>query len=115
MGTPSAAQRSSRRSLGGGEAETGCDSPACHRQHAQGGKEEAVEHHVLHAHLVQRQPAPIEARAPEAAGQRAGAVTEKARRGEIVAGFSISIYCRTRAGRGVSLRKNGRIGENSYG
>jgi hypothetical protein len=32
-----------------------------------------------------------------------------------VAGFSISIYCRTRAGRGVSLRKNGRIGENSYG
>ena len=48
-----------------------------HRHHAHAGKEEAVEHHVLHAHLVQGQAAKIEARAPQASGQRTSPVTKK--------------------------------------
>jgi hypothetical protein len=48
-----------------------------HGQHAQGGKEKTVEHHVLDAHLVERETAEVEACAPEAAGDEAGAVAEK--------------------------------------
>ena len=47
-----------------------------HREHAQAGKEEAVEHHVLHGHLVEREPAKVETRAPKAAGQGACAVAQ---------------------------------------
>src|SRR5450631_1010824 len=48
-----------------------------HRQHAQRRKHKAVEHHPLHAHLIQRQPAEVESRAPKATGQRAGPVAQK--------------------------------------
>ena len=34
------------------------------RQHAQARKQKAVEHHILHAHLVEREPAEIKARTP---------------------------------------------------
>ena len=52
-----------------------------HGQHAQGGKEKTVEHHVLDAHLVERETAEVEACAPEAAGDEAGAITEKGEAG----------------------------------
>jgi len=48
-----------------------------HRQHAKRGKEEAIKYHVLDAHLVQRQPAEIEACAPQAPSRAAGAVAQK--------------------------------------
>ncbi len=48
-----------------------------HRRHAQAGKQKAVEHHVLHVHLVEREPAPVEPRAPQGSGQRARAVAQK--------------------------------------
>src|SRR5271166_837257 len=47
------------------------------RQHAQAREEKAIEHHVLHAHLVHGEPAPVEAGTPQATGKRTSAVTEK--------------------------------------
>ena len=57
-----------------GEAHTANER---HRQYAQAGKENAIEHHVLDAHLVEREAAEVEARAPQATGHKAGAVAEK--------------------------------------
>ena len=48
-----------------------------YRNHAEACKKEAVEHHVLHAHFIERQPAEVEASAPEAPGQRAGAIAQE--------------------------------------
>ncbi len=47
------------------------------RQHGQRGKQKAAEHHILHAHLVQRQPAHVEAHAPETRSKRACAVAQQ--------------------------------------
>jgi len=51
--------------FGGGEPEAAAMDEG-HGQHAQGSKEKAVEHHVLDAHLVEREAAEVEARAPQA-------------------------------------------------
>jgi hypothetical protein len=47
-----------------------------HGQQAGAGKQKAVEHHVLHAHLVHGNTAEEEAGAPQAACQCARAVSE---------------------------------------
>jgi hypothetical protein len=60
--------------LAGGQARAAAEH---HGRHAQAGKEKTVEHHVLHVHLVEREPAPVEACAPEGSGQRACAVAQK--------------------------------------
>ncbi len=76
MGTPRAVQKKQQAQFAAGEvkaAAIGHDD----RQYSQGGKEETVKHHVLDAHLVERQPAPVEACTPEAAGQRAGTVAQQ--------------------------------------
>ena len=70
-----------------------------YRQHSQAGEEETVEHHVLHAHLVERQPAEVETCSPEASGEGAGAVAEKgdAPAGSFGADFGLChslFYCR---------------------
>jgi hypothetical protein len=89
--------------LGGGEPETAAMDEG-HGQHAQGGKEKAVEHHVLDAHLVERETAEVKAGAPEAAGDETCAVTEKGEaRRAVVAFFVIHFYCRTWAELAVSL------------
>ena len=48
-----------------------------HWKQADAGKKKSVEHHVLHAHLVQSQAAEVEAGAPEASGYRACAIAQK--------------------------------------
>ena len=70
---------------------------------------------MLDAHLVERQPAEVEAGAPEASGQRAGAITEKGDASASAFNLCHSfIYCRTRPDNEVPLPKTGSIGENSY-
>jgi len=53
--------------LAGSEPKTAAMNEG-NRHHAEAGKEKTVEHHVFDAHLVERQPAEVESRAPEAAG-----------------------------------------------
>ena len=74
MGTPKAAVSSSVR-ISPAVSRTRCDTIT--GSHAQAGKQKAIEHHVLHAHLVERQPAQVEPSAPQGSGQGAGAVAEK--------------------------------------
>ena len=45
--------------------------------HAQAGKQKTVEHHVLHVHLVEREPPKVKSSAPQGSGQGASAVTQK--------------------------------------
>ena len=71
-----------RPGFGAGETETGAVGDG-QRQHADRSEEEAIEHHVLHAHFIERKTAPVEARAPEAAGQGTCAITEE---GDFAAG-----------------------------
>ena len=41
------------------------------------GKEEAIEHHMLHAHFIKRQSTKVEAGTPQTSRDRAGSVSEK--------------------------------------
>ena len=54
MGTPRAVERSRRRNSPPVKRNAAAINHN-DRQHAQGGKEETVEHHVLDTHLVERQ------------------------------------------------------------
>ena len=51
-----------------------------HRQHSQHGKEKAIEHHIFHAHLIERQPAAVKAHTPKASRQSTRSVTKPVRR-----------------------------------
>ena len=65
-------------------------------EQADAGKEEPIEHHVLHAHLIQREPAEVETGAPQASGDRACAIAEKpGARAQCRCFGHAYFYCRT--------------------
>ena len=93
MGTPKAAADQQQAHLRTCQPHPPAAMEQQHRQHAQRGKHKAIEHHVPHAHLVQRQPAEVKARAPQRSGQRAGAVTQKPGAPPSVSALPSHLYC----------------------
>ena len=77
-----------------------------YRQQAKTGKEEAVEHHVLHAHLVQSEASEIEASPPEGSSNRACAIAKEFGARAQYCGFChASFYCRISGGKPVSRHR----------
>ncbi len=50
-------------------------------KHAKQGKQEAIEHHIFHAHLIEREAAEVETGAPYASREGAGSVSQPVRGG----------------------------------